>query len=61
MAALSVSDIALVVSNPDRYMFLEGSAEVAHDTKGVMIRAKVINPYENAGFTHENGPNIIFS
>jgi hypothetical protein len=61
MAVLSVLDIALEVFNPDRYMILEGSVEVAPDAKGVIVKAKVITPYENAGFTHENGPNIIFS
>jgi hypothetical protein len=57
----SVQDIALEVFNPDRYMILEGSAEVAHDTKGIRIKAKIISPFEDTGFTHEHGPNIIFS
>lgn len=57
----SVVDSALAESDPNRVMFFEGSSEVIPYTRGIGVKGTISDNFETSGFTHEIGPNIIFS
>lgn len=57
----SVIDSALSESDPNRIMTFEGTSEVLPYTRGVGVKGTMSDNFETSGFTHEVGPNIIFS
>lgn len=57
----SVIDSALIESDPNRVMYFEGSAEVLPYVRGIGVKGTMSDDFEISGFTHELGPNIIFS
>jgi hypothetical protein len=58
----NIVDSALDPSNPDRIMAFTGSASVIVDGKDISVNATGYDPnFQNSGFTHNNGPTIIFS
>jgi PKD repeat protein len=60
--SLSVLDSALDVSDSDRIMGLVGSADIVHNKKGIGVKTPTYGQnFQNAGFTHDNGPSIICS
>ena len=61
-STISVIDSAVLLPDPNRIMALEGTANITHVSKvGVGVSAKIVSNFVNTGFTHEEGPNLIFS
>lgn len=57
----SVIDSALDESDLNRVMYFEGTSEVLPYTRGIGVKGTISDDFEISGFTHEVGPNIIFS
>jgi hypothetical protein len=60
-SSLTVIDSALIESDPSRFMSFEGSSDANSAYKGVGVRGTASNDFKSSGFTHEHGPDIIFS
>ena len=59
---ISILDSAIEIYDSDRIMGLVGSADLVHDRRGLGIKTPSYSQnFQNAGFTHPNGPSIIFS
>jgi hypothetical protein len=54
-------DSAIAESDPIRVMTFEGSGEVINSRVGIGIRGTSVTNFQASGFTHDYGPNIIFS
>jgi PKD repeat protein len=59
---LSTLDTALDPSNPESIMGLTGTVGVAYASPGLSTSSMAyVSSFQNGGFTHSNGPDIIFS
>jgi hypothetical protein len=59
---LAVLDSALDDMDPNRVVELAGSADFLYDGKGIGVKTPIYSTsFNNAGFSHASGPDIIFS